>query len=72
METQKGLVDNVFTGFMICFPAAFLVLLASTQNPLTASLVRHLAPHSCCGPYGELGLRYVIQHPIPVVICMVI
>jgi hypothetical protein len=38
MESAKALVDNVFTGFKICFPAAFLVLLFSTQNVLTASL----------------------------------
>eukprot|EP01050_Picozoa_sp_SAG11_P004861 SAG11_NODE_322_length_10757_cov_2.841809_2_plen_495_part_00 len=38
METQQGLVDNVFTGFAICFPAAFFVLLGSTLNPVTASL----------------------------------
>lgn len=32
MLTQKGLVDNVFQGLAICFPAAFVVLLIATHN----------------------------------------
>lgn len=32
MFTQKGLVDNVFSGLAICFPAAFIVLLLATHN----------------------------------------
>ena len=31
-------MDNVFTGFGICFPAAFFVLLFSTKNIVTSSL----------------------------------
>eukprot|EP01052_Picozoa_sp_SAG31_P039727 SAG31_NODE_5572_length_2450_cov_1.395151_2_plen_234_part_00 len=30
--TQKGLVNNIFTGFAICFPAAFLTLMVATRN----------------------------------------
>ncbi len=32
MFTQKGLVENVFSGLAICFPAAFIVLLLATHN----------------------------------------
>ena len=32
MFTQKGLVQNVFSGLAICFPAAFIVLLLATHN----------------------------------------
>ena len=28
-STQEGLVNNVYTGFTICFPAAFLVLVSA-------------------------------------------
>ena len=31
-DTQSGLVNNVFNGFKICFPAAFLTLLLATHN----------------------------------------
>ena len=31
-STQQGLVDNVFNGFRIVFPAAFLTLMAATRN----------------------------------------
>jgi hypothetical protein len=31
-STQQGLVDNVFNGFRIVFPAAFLTLLFATRN----------------------------------------
>lgn len=34
--TQKGLVANIFTGFAICFPAAFLTLLVATRNPFVS------------------------------------
>ena len=33
-DTQAGLVNNVFNGFKICFPAAFLTLLVATHNLL--------------------------------------
>jgi predicted RND superfamily exporter protein len=33
-DTQAGLVNNVFNGFKICFPAAFLTLLVATHNIL--------------------------------------
>lgn len=31
-STQQGLVDNVFNGFRIVFPAAFLTLMVATRN----------------------------------------
>ena len=34
METQKGLVDNVFQGFSICFPAAFIVSTPRQRAPI--------------------------------------
>ncbi|GMH73348.1 hypothetical protein TrST_g2399 [Triparma strigata] len=32
MVTEQGLVDGLFTGFAICFPVAFLVLIVATKN----------------------------------------
>ena len=32
METEQGLVDGLFTGFAICFPVAFGVLIIATFN----------------------------------------
>jgi len=32
MDTEQGLVDGLFNGFLICFPVAFLVLLLATKN----------------------------------------
>jgi hypothetical protein len=34
--TEKALVDGIFTGFAICFPCAFLVLILSTWNIVVA------------------------------------
>mmetsp|Transcript_24121 Transcript_24121/g.59631 ORF Transcript_24121/g.59631 Transcript_24121/m.59631 type:complete len:112 (-) Transcript_24121:434-769(-) len=32
MATERGLVEGMFTGFLICFPVAFVVLLLATTN----------------------------------------
>jgi len=32
MVTERGLVNGLFTGFAICFPVAFGVLLVATKN----------------------------------------
>lgn len=36
--TERQLVTNVFIGFAICFPCAYVVLLVATQNVALASI----------------------------------
>lgn len=36
LTVQKALVDGLFQGFAICFPASFVVLLFATRNVITA------------------------------------
>merc|ERR1712086_736826 len=36
MNTQKALIDNMFMGFAVCFPCAFVVLLFATNNVFTS------------------------------------
>jgi len=36
METEQGLVDGLFNGFLICFPVALGVLLVATNNVLVS------------------------------------
>lgn len=39
MRTEQGLVDGMWTGLTLCFPVAFLVLCAATNNIILALYV---------------------------------
>ena len=69
MLTQQGLVQNVFSGLAICFPAAFIVLLLATHNVYLALLaittVAGNLLHSMCLCIVPLILQSFDEETLP-------